>query len=239
MPEISPVLIPGSHRQDVISPLRGTDNVGIELGVAAGSFSAKLASSGKFQKLFGVDSYSDYYHHVEEYRRAIENIGLWENYSLLRMTFDQARKLFSDNTFDFIYVDGFAHTGQEGGHTLADWWPTLRAGGVLAGDDYHPDWPLVMWAVNEMVDQLGLDLHVTDTVDTTSYNRYPSWFVRKTEETATLAISHPRALRDLAAAEGDRVAAHRRQKQKKRERRERRQTLLRVNRAASKGSVGP
>ena len=218
MPRPEVTIIPDSSRHDVIRPLTGKKNVGIELGVAAGSFSQKIVSSGKFQKVFGVDTYDDYYHHVEEYRQALRTIGLLENYSLLRMTFEDARALFDDNTFDFIYVDGFAHTGQEGGKTLTDWWPTLKVGGVMAGDDYHTDWPLVMWAVNEMADQLGLELHITDTVDSSSYNRYPSWYVVKTEASTATSVKHPETLRSLAKAEAARVSAHRKKKERKRAR---------------------
>jgi len=216
MPRPDVTIIPDSSRHDVIRPLTGKKNIGIELGVAAGSFSHRIVSSGKFHKVFGVDTYDDYYHHVEEYRQALHTIGLLENYSLLRMTFEDARALFDDNTFDFVYVDGFAHTGQEGGKTLTDWWPTLKVGGVMAGDDYHTDWPLVMWAVNEMADQLGLELHITDTVDSTSYNRYPSWYVVKTEHSAQATVRHPETLRSLAKHEAARVAAHRRKKGRRR-----------------------
>jgi len=218
MPRPDVTIIPGTSRHDVINPLSGKKNVGIELGVAAGSFSKNIVASGKFHKVFGVDTYDDYYHHVEEYREALRTIGLLENYSLLRMSFDEARELFDDNTFDFIYVDGFAHTGQEGGKTLTDWWPALKVGGVMAGDDYHTDWPLVMWAVNEMAVQLGLELHITDTVDSTSYNRYPSWYVVKTSESATATLKHPETLRSLAKQEAARVTAHRKKKERKRAR---------------------
>lgn len=43
----------------------------------------------------------------------------------------------------FIYVDGYAHTGEDRGKTLFDWYPKLKIGGLMAGDDYHDDWPLV------------------------------------------------------------------------------------------------
>ncbi len=220
MPEVPVKVLPNTSRADVLSQLGGSDNVGIELGVAAGSFSERMVSSGKFLKVFGVDTYDDYYHHVGEYREALWSVGLLENYSLLRMSFEEAHQLFDDDTFDFIYVDGFAHTGQEGGQTLADWWPKLKVGGVMAGDDYHPDWPLVMWAVNEMVEQLGTELRVTEVVGTTSYNRYPSWFVIKTPPVADATIDPPDTLQSLAEVEAKRVATHRKKKEKRRARRE-------------------
>jgi hypothetical protein len=95
------------------------------------------------------------------------------------MSFDEAHDLFEDNFFDFIYFDGYAHTGEEGGKTFADWYSKLKVGGVFAGDDYHEDWPLVIWAVNHHVSQIGCELHVTEKIETTNLNRYPSWFFIK------------------------------------------------------------
>ena len=209
-------VVSGVGREGVLDALKGKRNVGIELGVAAGSFSARMMNSGKFAKVFGVDTYDDYYHHIDEYREALRVVGLENNYSLLRMTFEEARELFPEDFFDFIYVDGFAHTGQEGGQTLADWFPTLKVGGVMAGDDYHDDWPLVQWAVNDFADAIGVDLKCTERTEEHSYNRYPSWFFVKTSQSAgTLYRPHPE-LKRLADLEKNRIAAHRRAKGRKR-----------------------
>lgn len=211
-------LVSGVGREGVLNALGGKKNVGIELGVAAGSFSAKMTGSGKFAKVFGVDTYDDYYHHIDEYRAALGAVGLHTNYSLLRMTFEEARELFPDEFFDFVYVDGFAHTGQEGGQTLADWFPTVKVGGVMAGDDYHDDWPLVQWAVNDFAEALGVGLKQTERTEDHSYNRYPSWFFVKTSEsTARLYEPHPELVR-VATEEKQRIARHRQAKTRKRAR---------------------
>lgn len=28
--------------------------------------------------------------------------------------------------FDFVYIDGYAHTGEENGKTIIDWWRKVR-----------------------------------------------------------------------------------------------------------------
>lgn len=179
MPEITPEVVPGSFRWNVIDDLTGRQNLGIELGVAAGSFSAKMVASGKFARFFGVDMYADS-HNVNEYKNALRLVGLDQNYHLLRMTFDQAIDLFPDAHFDFIYVDGYAHTGEEGGRTLLNWYAKLKPGGIMAGDDYDiAQWPLVVWAVHNLVSQLGLTLKITDKTVGETYNRFRSWFVVK------------------------------------------------------------
>jgi hypothetical protein len=202
---------PGTARWNVIDPLPSAGNVGIELGVAAGSFSARMVQSGRFRQFYGVDAYSDG-HSAREYKAALLATGLWSDYRLLRLTFAQALDLFPDQSFDFIYVDGFAHTGLEGGRTLADWFPKLKPGGIMAGDDYDAKaWPLVVWAVHEAAAQLNVPLNVTDIVQDEAYNRFPSWsFTRPRRGADSLTFSP--ALRQIADAEKARIDELRRQK---------------------------
>ena len=81
------------------------------------------------------------------------------------------------NTYDngsYIYIDGYAHTGQFGGRTLSDWWPKLKAGGIFAGHDYHPEWPRTVAEVNLFARSRGLPVNVTSCA-----LEYPSWWVMK------------------------------------------------------------
>lgn len=158
----------------------GNNLLGIELGVASGDFSLHMVRSGRFSCFFGVDKYSDH-HNTNEYRNTLELIGVFEHYKLLRMTFEEALPLFPDETFDFVYVDGYAHTGEEGGKTIASWLSKVKIGGVLAGHDYHPDWPLVVTAVHELCERTGFELMVTQKTESGGrLDKYPSWAIVKT-----------------------------------------------------------
>jgi len=203
--QVKSIVLPGTERWDVINPLKKNKNIGIELGVAAGSFSARMVQSGRFSQYFGVDIYGDG-HNVKEYKKALLAVGLTENFRLLRMTFDQALDLFPDNYFDFIYCDGYAHTGEEGGRTLIDWYPKLKTGGVMAGDDYDTDaWPLVVWAVNSVVAQLDVPLMITDKVNDQAYNKYRSWyFVKPPDDVLPKPVAQ---LQKVGDAEKARIAA--------------------------------
>ncbi len=168
-------------RHDVIRSIDRVDSIGIELGVAGGHFSNRMVKCGKFKRFFGVDLYDDH-HDIREYKSALKLIGFKDNFTLLRMSFDDACDVFEDNYFDFIYFDGYAHTGEEGGKTFSDWYPKLKVGGVFAGDDYHDDWPLVKWAVNDIVAKTGEELNITGKIENDFQNHYPSWFFIKTKE---------------------------------------------------------
>ena len=130
--------------------------------------------------------------HNEQKKNSINvnNIN-FKNFSanLLRMQFSEALSLFDDSYFDFIYVDGFAHTGEEGGKTLIDWFKKLKVGGILAGDDYHEDWPLVIWAVNDLCKQLNCNLNLTKIFKEDEYSSYPSWYIIKNREINNLKVN--------------------------------------------------
>lgn len=179
--------------------------IGVELGVAAGGFSRRMVASGRFETFFGVDMYADT-HDVEQYKTALRHVGLFAPYKLLRMSFAEAYDLFDDESLDFIYIDGYAHTGQEGGETIWQWAHKVRVGGLISGDDYHPDWPLVMEAVDAFARETGFDLCATTEVETVDYAGHPSWAMIKTTSTSGVP---PADLVSRGKEMGARVAAKR------------------------------
>jgi hypothetical protein len=54
----------------------------------------------------------------------------------MRMYSLDAAALFEDNSLDFVYLDG-AHYYAAIAADIAAWWPKLRSGGLLSGDDYN------------------------------------------------------------------------------------------------------
>jgi hypothetical protein len=198
----------GAFRHDVLRLLDGQQNcVGVELGVAGGEFSRRMVAAGQFRVFIGVDMYADT-HDVGQYKQALRLIGLEAPYRLLRTTFAEALDLFEDESLDFVYVDGYAHSGEEGGETIWDWARKVRIGGVIAGDDYHPDWPLVMEAVDCFAADTGFELCVTtETEGDGAYSMYPSWAMVKT---GPVEGGAPEDLVSRGKAAAARVAAKRR-----------------------------
>ena len=119
-------------------------------------------------------------HGVDQYREAIVRLSPYrDRNATMRMRFDEALPLFVDESLDFIYVDGYAHDGELNGATFRDWFPKLKRGGIIAGDDYHADWPLVVGAVDAFVAEYGLELHVIDCSEDSWNSKYPTWFAMK------------------------------------------------------------
>lgn len=170
-----------TKRDDVIKLVR-PGGVGIELGVAEGAFSERLLSHNILSHLYSVDMYAgDRKHDTQQYLRALKRLEPYrDKNTIIRMRFDEAVYLFDDGYFDFIYIDGYAHTGQEGGLTLREWFPKLKKGGIFSGDDYSPQrWPLVVQVVDDFVEKNGLELNLIDCSEDVSYSGYPTWFAYK------------------------------------------------------------
>lgn len=62
---------------------------------------------------------------------------------------------------DLIYIDA-GHEYPEVRRDIELYWPLLRAGGALLGDDFSPKWPGVMQAVKEFAVAQGLTAQVSD-----------------------------------------------------------------------------
>ncbi|MDP2578633.1 class I SAM-dependent methyltransferase [Shimia thalassica] len=168
--------------------------VGIELGVAGGWYSKRLNESGLFSELYGVDLYGDH-HDTKEYIEALHNVGLREKYWLLRMSFEDALDVFPDEYFDFVYIDGYAHTGEERGKTMFDWYNKVKVGGMIAGHDYHKKWPLVKISVNTLADTLGQPvMRTTMSKNRDPQDKFPSWALFKERAEAP---EYPDSLRSL------------------------------------------
>lgn len=190
-------------RYDIVNLLTGNSNIGIELGVASGGYSKRMVESNKFSRFYGVDVYSDH-HNTNEYCNTLKLIGVNNpKYCLLRMDFENAYGLFDDEFFDFVYIDGYAHTGEEGGKTIVDWYKKVKVGGILAGDDYHESWPLVVWAVNDIAKQLNVPVNLALRLDSAPFSHYPSWFIIKTDNNTSLKVNNK--LFTIAMSEKQRI----------------------------------
>jgi len=171
-------------REDLIKigdPLHSL--TGIELGVAEGTFSYRVLSTCNIKHWYGVDMWAgDRGHDVIQYKSAIKRLQPFrENSSLLKMKFSEAVDLFPNEYFDVVYIDGYAHTGQDSGQILDDWWPKVKKGGLFSGDDYSMKWPLNVAVVNGFFEKHNLELNIFefDNSERDPWSLSPSWYTIK------------------------------------------------------------
>jgi SAM-dependent methyltransferase len=142
---------------------------GVELGVARGSYSQALMRY-PWETLYLVDRWSDHHDHREK-EMVVSHFKKYRNVKIVHDTFTNARPMIDDESLDFVYIDGYAHLGQEGGKTLEEWWTALKPGGVFCGHDYHERWQPTIDAVNAFVKK-----HNIEHLGLTKHDQYPSWW---------------------------------------------------------------
>lgn len=117
---------------------------GVEIGVFKGEFSEHILTNWK-GILYMVDpfrpmnDYHDKSQHPDSFsylNETIGNIHKFQDRGLpLVMTSEQASNLFADNSLDFVYIDG-NHQYKYVKQDLELWYPKVKKGGYLMGDDY-------------------------------------------------------------------------------------------------------
>ena len=115
-------------RNDLVRLLDRLDaRVGVELGVAKGNFSHHLVTRHRFERFYLIDKWND--HHDSAEKQFVEaRFAKQPNVVILHDTFANCVGRFPDGYFDFIYIDGYAHTGQDKGRTLSAWYSKLKPG---------------------------------------------------------------------------------------------------------------
>jgi len=165
---------------------------GLELGVRTGVFSRELLGTKHFAHLTGIDAWGDVSrgHENSEYITALKALRSFrENSTVIRMFFEPAAAAFEDESFDFIYCDGYAHTGGNNGKDFEQYWPKLKKGGLFAGHDYGGKYPLVKTYVDKFFadkkakGEVAGELFITSAGDTVDNER--SWYMRKIESQGT------------------------------------------------------
>jgi len=129
---------------------RGLVGEGAEIGVARGTFSEHLLEHWKGRRLYSIDPWAEFA--PGEYVDAcdIDQGSMDESFALTerrlarfgdrsairRETGQAAAAGFAPGTLDFVYIDA-RHNYEAVLEDLADWFPLVRSGGILAGHDYN------------------------------------------------------------------------------------------------------
>lgn len=133
-------------RDDVVQLLtyRQFTGMAVEVGTWTGVFANRILENTNITKLFCVDPYSAYddfkdamnFMNLEAvYNHARSTLGRFgERIEFIREFSDQAVLQFEDESLDFAYIDG-NHQYEFAKRDFDLWWPKIREGGLLIGDD--------------------------------------------------------------------------------------------------------
>ncbi|KAA5535421.1 class I SAM-dependent methyltransferase [Roseiconus nitratireducens] len=135
----------------------------VEIGVWKGRSTAflgvEILNSAKRIRLDVVDTFqgSDELVHQQDadlgrleqaFRRNIEPVAAVIGTIRSEPSTDAALH-YRDRSLDFVFIDA-AHDYESVKRDIQAWKPKIKRDGILAGHDYHPEWPGVVRAVDEL-----------------------------------------------------------------------------------------
>jgi predicted O-methyltransferase YrrM len=141
---------------------------GVEVGTDQGEYAEDIILRMPEVKLTTIDPWTPFTEgdevldaeKIEErYRTAETRLSPYPNCTILRMTSMEAVRLFPDNFFDFVFIDG-NHTFDHVYEDIFEWTKKVKPGGVVAGHDYVRDVERdygVIEAVNDYVNNFSID----------------------------------------------------------------------------------
>jgi len=129
-----------AFRTEVIRNYFPKGGVGVEVGVLFGDFSAILLKEAKCSKLHLVDPWAQFaptrktspsvaFEFVQERFKRVKKVVIHRQHSK-----DAAEK-FENESLDFVYIDG-NHSYLACMEDLKAWYPKVKSGGILSGDDF-------------------------------------------------------------------------------------------------------
>lgn len=137
--------------------------VGCEVGVLEAANSASILTLLNMERLYLVDPYLPYGNRsksdMDECRILAHNhLSQWNNISWIESTSENASTRISDNTLDFIYLDG-PHTLENTMNDIRCWYSKVKVGGYIDGHDYqHIEGGYeIVEAVSNMCREYGLE----------------------------------------------------------------------------------
>lgn len=130
----------------------------VELGCTQGRSSVAIASVlPPDSVLYSVDNFKrspedrtknlDLTNFLEAFTKNIEQFGVKDKISTLAMSPAEAAEQFEPESVDLILLNA-AHDYQSVKLDLLQWYPKLKQGGFLFCDDYAPNWPGSIRAIN-------------------------------------------------------------------------------------------
>jgi hypothetical protein len=174
---------PGNNTRHEIALLAPEGSIGAEFGVDTGQLSERFIKLNHFDSFHCVDKWDDHAHSREQYLAVTKKLMTYPEARVWRMTAQEFAGLVPNDYFGFIYIDCYAHTGQDGGSVLEALWPKLKEGGLFAGDDYdRRHWPKTHAAVNQFAQRVNKQVEVKDDFCAHAKVRmdgHPTWYFYK------------------------------------------------------------
>lgn len=162
-----------------IKRMLGENLVGAEIGVYLGETAEYVLRNMKIKQYYMIDPYTPYgdmQRSQEDWDQLYQKIRALfssrNNVDFIRAHSEEACKIFRDNHFDFIYIDG-NHEYKYVEKDLNIWYNKVKDGGILCGHDYQLD------DVRNAVNDFATTNNITITTEEDWYTKVPDWWFIK------------------------------------------------------------
>ena len=127
-------------RTDYVLSLIKPGDIGAEIGVFGGVFAYHVLFQNNPSELYLIDPWVAYRNHSQSgmdelYRKVCGYFEPYENVEIVRLKSEDAVSMFSDDYFDYVYIDG-EHSYDAVTRDLTNYFSKVKVGGYLIGDDY-------------------------------------------------------------------------------------------------------
>jgi hypothetical protein len=141
------------------------DLTGVEIGVARGINAKRMLSRLSIKKLYLIDPYlsfkignKNYPYSMSDFEFAKRNLRGYKG--KISWILKKSKGAIDDipNNLDFVYIDG-NHSYEYVKDDIKSYFPKLKKGGVIGGDDFSTSFPGVPKAVIEFAGKKHLSIH--------------------------------------------------------------------------------
>lgn len=155
---------PGAYKK-IFDFFKEEPSIIIELGVWQGKSSSYLGvelfnhgwTNVKFDLIDHFEGSKEHktnpkFNNLNLYDKAVKNLQPLNgkiNYEIIKSNSKDASLKYEDESVDFIFIDA-AHDYKSITEDINLWYPKIKKGGVISGDDYCKDWQSVIRAVDDI-----------------------------------------------------------------------------------------
>lgn len=151
------------------------DLVGAEIGVYDGKNALNILRYLSVKKLYLIDPYQNYPEYVETRdskadqkklenakNKALQRLSKLKNKIVWINEFSDRAYLKIPEKLDFIYIDG-NHSYEFVKKDIENYYPFIKKGGIIAGDDIEPMWPGTLFAFTDFIREKNLPYRIIGT----------------------------------------------------------------------------
>jgi predicted O-methyltransferase YrrM len=133
----------------------------VEIGAWLGKSSSYLVDNSGNRNIIIIDSWEGSPNERATNHRLATETDIYEifkenmgdrKYQSIRGLSTEVANQFEDESLDTVFIDA-THTYEAVKEDIKVWYPKVKKGGILAGDDYVTAWPGVIKAVKEVLPQ--------------------------------------------------------------------------------------